>query len=125
MESLNGGPLTHKDFEGKDSLVVFFSMTCPHCRNMIEELKAWDATKSEDEPNLVVISDGDPEAHKELELKAPIVLDKNYEFAAGIGMWGTPSAILVNDKREIITETGVGAPNVWALIGKRPPSSNS
>ena len=125
MQSLTGEAITHKSFEGKDSLVVFFSMTCPHCRNMIEELKEWDATKSEDDPNLIVISDGDPEAHKELNLKAPIVLDTNYTFAAGIGMFGTPSAILVNGKREIVTETGVGAPNVWALIGKKLPSTNS
>jgi peroxiredoxin/uncharacterized membrane protein YphA (DoxX/SURF4 family) len=125
MQSLNGEPVTHKNFEGKNSLVVFFSMTCPHCKNMMEELKQWEATKGEDDPNLIVISDGDPEAHKELQLKAPIVLDKNYEFAAGIGMWGTPSAVLVNEKREIVTETGVGAPNVWALIGKKQPSNNS
>jgi peroxiredoxin/uncharacterized membrane protein YphA (DoxX/SURF4 family) len=123
--SLNGEPVTHRNFEGKDSLVVFFSMTCPHCRNMMEELKQWDANKSDEDPNLIVISDGDPEAHKELDLKAPIVLDTNYTFAAGIGMFGTPSAILVNGKREIVTETGVGAPNVWALIGRTPPSSNS
>ena len=125
MASLTGDPVTHKNFEGKDSLVVFFSMTCPHCRNMIEELREWDANRTDSEPNLVVISDGDPEAHKELNLKSPVVLDEGYKFAMGLGMFGTPSAVLVNNKREIITETGVGAPNVWALIGRKLPNSNS
>lgn len=125
LQSLNGESITHRSFEGKDSLVVFFSMTCPHCRNMIEELKEWDSNKGDDDPNLIVISDGDPEAHKELNLKAPVVLDANHAFSAGIGMLGTPSAILVNGKREIVTETGVGAPNVWALIGRKQPSKNS
>ena len=125
MPSLNGETISHKNFEGTDSLIVFFSMTCPHCVKMIEELKEWDANKPQGAPNLVVFSDGDPEEHRELQLKAPIVLDKNYEFAAGIGMMGTPSAVLVNDKREIVTETGIGAPNIWALIGERRPSSDS
>jgi peroxiredoxin/uncharacterized membrane protein YphA (DoxX/SURF4 family) len=125
MPAVTGEPITHETFEGKDSLVVFFSLTCPHCVRMIEELKEWDMNKGADEPNLIVISDGDPEAHKELRLNAPIVLDENYTFAGKIGMMGTPSAVLVNKKREIVTETGIGAPNVWALIGKIPPSSNS
>jgi peroxiredoxin/uncharacterized membrane protein YphA (DoxX/SURF4 family) len=125
MPDLNGEQITQANFRGKDSLVVFFSMTCPHCVRMINELKEWDQNKSSDEPNLVVFSDGDPEAHRELELKAPIVMDKDYAFAGEIGMMGTPSAILVNDKGEIVTETGVGAANVWALIGKTQPSVNS
>ena len=118
MPDLNGDPVTQDTFKGKNSLVVFFSMTCPHCVRMINELKEWDLNKGADEPNLVVFSDGDPEAHKELDLKAPIILDKDYKFAAGIGMMGTPSALVVNGEGEIVTETGVGAPNIWALIGK-------
>ena len=40
-------------------------------------------------------------------------------------MMGTPSAVLINEKGEIVTETGVGAANIWALIGKTPPNVNS
>lgn len=119
MPDLNGEPVTHETFKGKDSLVVFFSMTCPHCVKMIEELRDWDRTKGSDEPNLVVFSDGDADAHKELELKAPIVLDKDYAFSGEIGMMGTPSGLVVNSNGEIVTETGVGASNIWALIGKK------
>ena len=121
MPDLNGKPVTQEDFKGKDSLVVFFSMTCPHCVRMIDELKVWDQNKSDDDPNLIVFSDGDPEEHKRLELSAPIVLDEGYEFAGQIGMMGTPSALIVNSKGEIVTETGVGAPNIWALLGKKRP----
>jgi thiol-disulfide isomerase/thioredoxin len=121
MTDLNGQPVTQNTFKGKDSLVVFFSLTCPHCIRMMDELKEWDANKSENDPNLIVFSDGDPEAHRGLNLKAPIVLDPNYDFAAKIGMHGTPSAVLINANGEIMTETGIGAPNVWALIGKHRP----
>jgi len=122
MSDLKGQPITQETFKGKESLVVFFSMTCPHCVRMIEELKEWDKTKGADEPNLIVFSDGDADAHKELELDAPIILDKDYEFAGEIGMMGTPSGVLVNKKGEIVTETGIGASNIWALIGRERPS---
>jgi peroxiredoxin/uncharacterized membrane protein YphA (DoxX/SURF4 family) len=122
MADLKGRPVTHEDFQGKESLVVFFSMTCPHCVKMIEELKEWDETKDPTEPNLVVFSDGDAEAHEQLKLNAPIILDKDYAFAGEIGMMGTPSGVLVNEKGEIVTETGVGASNIWALIGRERPS---
>lgn len=119
MPDLKGEPVTHDTFKGKESLVVFFSMTCPHCVQMIEELKEWDKTKRADEPNLIVFSDGDAAAHEELGLSAPIVMDGGYKFAAEIGMMGTPSGILVNKNAEFATETGIGASNIWALIGKR------
>jgi len=89
---------------------------------MINEIKEWNLNKGADEPDLVVFSDGDPEEHKTLDLKAPIVLDEGYKLSGEIGMMGTPSGIVVNGNGEIITETGVGAPNIWALIGKKRPS---
>ena len=119
---LNGETITQETFKGKDSLVLFFSMTCPHCVKMINEIKEWNLNKGADEPDLVVFSDGDPEEHKTLDLKAPIVLDEGYKLSGEIGMMGTPSGIVVNGNGEIITETGVGAPNIWALIGKKRPS---
>ncbi len=121
MPDLNGAPISNNTFKGKDSLLVFFSLTCPHCLKMIEELKDWEARKSADDPNLIVFSDGEEEPHRQLNLKAPIVLNKDYDLAAKMGMMGTPSAVLVNSKGEIVTETGIGAPNVWALIGEHRP----
>lgn len=122
IPDLNGEPVTQKTFEGKDSLVLFFSMDCPHCVKMINEIKEWNLNKGADEPNLVVFSEGDPEEHKALDLKAPIVLDEGYKLSGEIGMMGTPSGIVVNSRGEIVTQTGVGAPNIWALIGKKRPS---
>lgn len=115
--TIDGREFTDESFKGRNALVVFFSLTCPHCTRMIEELKQWDETRSADDPELVVISDGDAKAHEELGLQAPIILDEGYKFATEIGMFGTPSAVLVRDGT-IVTETGTGAPNIWALIGQ-------
>jgi thiol-disulfide isomerase/thioredoxin/uncharacterized membrane protein YphA (DoxX/SURF4 family) len=119
LADLEGRPFGAKDFQGKKTLVAFWSTTCPHCANMMDELKNWEKEKGTDEPDLLVFSDGDVEAHKALELNAPIVLDKNYRTAEKLGMAGTPSAVLIDENGVIVSETAVGAGNIWALIGKR------
>jgi len=119
LEDLRGKQIGTNDLQGKKTLVTFWSMTCPHCTNMMEELKDWDKQKGADEPNLIVFSDGEAEAHKDLELDSPILLDKDYKTAEKFGMYGTPSAVLVDENGTIVSETAIGAANIWALIGKR------
>jgi thiol-disulfide isomerase/thioredoxin len=119
LKDIQGREITAQDFRGKKTLVTFWSTTCPHCDDMVEELKEWDRQKGMDAPNLVVFSEGDVEKHKGLGLKSPIILDEGYKTAEKFGMFGTPSAVLVNENGKIVSETATGAGNIWALIGKR------
>jgi peroxiredoxin/uncharacterized membrane protein YphA (DoxX/SURF4 family) len=119
IKDLSGRQISQNDFQGKKTLVAFWSLTCPHCVNMMEDLREWEKEKGLDEPNLMVFSDGEIEAHKELNLQSPILIDKEYKTAANFGMLGTPSAVLVNENGRIISETATGAPQIWSLVGKR------
>lgn len=119
MKDVFGKEITSKDLQGKKTLVTFWSTTCPHCIAMVRDLQTWDREKGADEPNLLVFSQGDPEEHKEIGLNSPIILDEDYETATKFGMFGTPSAVLVNENGKIISETATGAGNIWALVGKR------
>ncbi len=119
IEDLSGKQISQNNFQGRKTLVAFWSLTCPHCVNMMEDLREWEKQKGKDEPNLVVFSDGETEAHKNLNLKSPILIDKEYNIAKKLGMHGTPSAVLVNEDGRIISETAIGAPQIWALLGKR------
>ncbi|HEY0461622.1 MAG TPA: MauE/DoxX family redox-associated membrane protein [Pyrinomonadaceae bacterium] len=119
MKDLDGREVSPDYFRGKRTLVTFWSTTCPHCENMAEELKVWEKQKGADEPNLIVFSDGDPDAHKQIGLDSPIILDEGYKTSEKLGMAGTPSAVLINENGKIISETAIGAANIWALIGKR------
>ena len=119
LPDLRGNEITAKDFQNRKTLVTFWSLTCPHCKNMMEELKNWEKTKGADAPDLIVFSDGEVDEHRQLNLDSPILLDKDYKIAEKLGMFGTPSAILVNEKGKIVSEIAIGAPNIWALIGKR------
>jgi len=57
LQDLKGSKVTDKSLLGNRSLVVFFSPTCPHFVNMVDELKQWDSTKGSDGPNLVFFCD--------------------------------------------------------------------
>jgi thioredoxin-related protein len=111
--------ITSKDLLGKKTLVAFWNITCPHCVNMLEDLREWDKAKSVDEPNLLVLSEGETEPHREMKIQSPIVLDKERKISDKLGMNGTPSAVLVDENGKIISETALGAEQIWALLGKR------
>jgi len=119
LADLQGRQIGARDLQGRKTLLTFWSTTCPHCEDMMEELKIWEKEKGADEPDLIVFSDGDIQTHKDLKLDSPILLDKDYETAERLGMLGTPSAVLVDENGKIISETAIGAGNIWALIGKR------
>ena len=111
--------ITSKDLLGKKTLVTFWSPTCPHCVNMLEELREWDTAKGADAPNLLVLSEGEAQSHQAMELKSPIVLDKERKISKELGWNGTPSAVLLDEEGKIISETALGAGQIWSLVGKR------
>lgn len=119
VEDIKGNSFSKEDFYGKKTLVTFWSLSCPHCKNLIEDLRTWDKTKGKDEPDLVIFSSGAREEHENLGVESPVLLDKNYEISRDLGMSGTPSAVLIDENGKIVSETAIGAPQIWALIGKR------
>jgi hypothetical protein len=65
--------------------------------------------KARNEPNLLLLSEGEAERHRKLDLQSPIVLDKDRKISKELGMIGTPSAVLINENGKIISETAIGA----------------
>jgi peroxiredoxin/uncharacterized membrane protein YphA (DoxX/SURF4 family) len=119
VTDLAGKPIDKDYFKGKQTLVTFWSTACPHCGNMLDELREWDRTKGIDDPKLLLFSDGDEAEHQSFGLNSPVILDKGHKTAAGFGMFGTPSAVLINEDGRFISETAIGAADIWLLVGKR------
>ena len=111
--------IASNDFLGKKTLVAFWNPACPHCVNMLEDLRDWDKSKSKNELNLLILSEGEADAHKSMDLQSPIVLDKDRKISKKLGMNGTPSAVLIDADGKIISETAVGAAQIWTLLGKK------
>lgn len=119
LSDIHGNEVSSDSFLGKKTLVTFWSLTCPFCREMIAELRDWEVAKGNDDPALVVFSEGDPAEHREFGLKSPIILEEGYPTAEKFGMYGTPSAVLVNEEGRIISETAAGATQIWSLVGRK------
>ncbi|HTK37572.1 MAG TPA: TlpA disulfide reductase family protein [Pyrinomonadaceae bacterium] len=119
LDDREGQKVASSDLKGSPTLAAFWSTTCPHCINMMEDIREWEQNRSAADPKLIVFSDGDVEELKKIELTSPIVIDKEYKTAAKLGMLGTPSAVLIDENGRIISETAIGAQNIWALIGRR------
>ncbi len=118
MDAIDGRTISSGDLIGKPTLVTFWSTTCPHCDRMAPDLKEWDKMRGINDPNLVIFSDGDVEPHVQLGLKAPIVLDKGNKLSEKLGMFGTPSAVLIDENGRFASEIAVGAQHIWSLVGK-------
>jgi peroxiredoxin len=118
LKDIDGRDFRRSDLVGKRTLVAFWSPDCPHCQNFLDDFRKWTRTLSNGDPKVVVMSEGEIDEHRGLDLGAPVVLDSGYKTSARLGMFGTPSAVLLDENGVIATETAVGANNIWALLGR-------
>lgn len=119
LEDISGKVISPKDLIGKPTLITYWSTGCGWCQRMLDDLRDWDKTKGQDEPNLLVVSSGDIEKNKEMDLTSTIILDDKGVLSGELGMSGTPSAVLINDKGLVISEVAVGSSEIWALVGRK------
>jgi thiol-disulfide isomerase/thioredoxin len=119
IKAMEGQEINASTFKGKPTLAIFWSTSCPHCRELVPSMVRFDKERTEDDPQLILFSEGSNEDHRELGLTSPIVLEKDYKTAIKLGMYGTPSAVLINEDGVIVSEAAVGAPNIWALVRKK------
>jgi len=117
LKNLDGDIVSLSDFEGKKFLVVFWNPECSFCLEMTGDLKIFEATSSNESPQLLFISRGTPEANRNLGLSSTILLDQATVVLKQYGASGTPSGILIDEDGKAASLLEVGAPNVLALLG--------
>ena len=118
LPAAKGRKVTDAIIRGKKTLALFWGLDCPYCRRMLPEVKEWESAGTNG-VQLVVFSSGDPEKNRELDFRAPVVIDDPGDVGLKLGMYGTPSAVLIDESGKIASETAIGADQIWSLIGKR------
>ncbi|MFV0388845.1 MAG: MauE/DoxX family redox-associated membrane protein [Pyrinomonadaceae bacterium] len=116
-EDLNGNTIKSEDLKDSETLVAYWSTTCPHCVNLLSKLRNWDEQRIDGQPNLLVLSSGDEEPNRDMGFVSPVIVDNDHELAKSLKLTGTPSGILIGRNGKVISEIGVGASNIWALLG--------
>jgi thiol-disulfide isomerase/thioredoxin/uncharacterized membrane protein YphA (DoxX/SURF4 family) len=116
VTDISGRTITREFFHGGQTLALFLSTTCSYCQTVVDQLREWERTNTNG-TKVVVFSEGERETHEGYGIKSPIVIEKNFPTANKLGMYGTPSAVLIDEGGVIVTETAVGGPAIWSLIG--------
>ena len=120
LPDLEGQTVDLRDYRGRDTLVVFWNPNCPHCQQLAEDLRRWEAEPPRGAPRLFVVSSGSVEANRALGFQSSVVLDESFKVAEAFGAHGTPSAVLVDAEGRITSTVGIGARDVLALAGVAP-----
>jgi len=123
LTNLDGEPVKLADFAGHPTAVLFWNPGCGFCQRMVDDLKAWEADRPEDAPNLLVVSTGEADQNREQGLKSPIVLDSGFSVGRAFGASGTPSAVLVDAEGKIASGLAVGGPTVISLLRNEAPQN--
>jgi peroxiredoxin/uncharacterized membrane protein YphA (DoxX/SURF4 family) len=111
--------------EAPRNVLVFTSASCGPCLALLPELARWRRQLIGRIAFHVLSSGEEAEAQrlaKENEL--PLFLDPGSAAANAVGVYGTPSAIAVDEQGRVIAPMAMGAPPIEALIRvilKRPP----
>ena len=117
LPDLNGAEVDLASFRGRRTLVLFWSTTCGFCQQMLEDVKKWERSRTQDSPELLVISSGTPEANRQQGFHASVLLDADWGAGTVLGAGGTPSALIIDEDGKVASDVGVGAPAVLELAG--------
>ncbi|WP_322754051.1 MauE/DoxX family redox-associated membrane protein [Frankia sp. Cas3] len=116
LPGLSGHPVSLGDFRGTEVLLLFWNPGCGFCREILDELKDWDAALPHDGPTLLVISTGDDDENRALGLRSPVLRDEGFTVGPTFGAHGTPMAVQVTANGTITSDVTSGAPDVRSLL---------
>lgn len=115
VEDIHGHTVTDADLKGKEALAIFLAKNCRHCKQMAEEIVRREEGEHPNARDLFVFSDSDVETLRNYGLSSRVIYDPGFELAKSFGMYGSPSAVLINEEGRIVSESAIGQPNIWAL----------
>src|SRR5205814_8223596 len=115
LPDLEGRTVSLAGLRGQPTMVLFWNPGCGFCARMLDELREWDHDRSNGAPQLLVVSSGAPEAHAEMQLRSPVVLDDASQAMSDYAAHGTPMAVLVDEAGNIASPLAVGAVEVMNL----------
>lgn len=111
----DGTEVSNTILDGKRTMLLFWGQNCPHCEGMHDDLFDWLAKRSNGDPKVLIFTD---DASLEAKLPGRVVADPDYKAAAKLGMYGTPSAVMVNEDGIFESETAIGPASIWSLLGR-------
>jgi thiol-disulfide isomerase/thioredoxin len=114
------------DLEGKEvdltairngrTALLFWNPGCGFCQRLAPDIKEWEASRSPDNPELVLISTGTADANRAHGFSSTILLDQGFRTGGQFGASGTPSAVIIDKEGNVASGVAVGGPDVMKLL---------
>jgi peroxiredoxin/uncharacterized membrane protein YphA (DoxX/SURF4 family) len=120
LPDLDGETVDLGALRGRRTLLLFWNPGCGFCQRMLDDIKDWEQRRSEDDPELLVISSGTPDANRAQGFRSRVLLDTGWGAGSVLGAGGTPSALVVDESGTVASEVAVGKPAVMSLAGVDP-----
>jgi thiol-disulfide isomerase/thioredoxin len=108
-----------EEFQGRDTLLVFWNSHCGFCRRMLSELERWEREAAPTAPRLVLASALPKDAVPSLQ--APVLFDEGFAAGRAFGVRGTPSAVLLDAEGRVASSVAVGGAEVLELAKGSAP----
>jgi peroxiredoxin len=109
------------DFLGTETLFVFWDPGCGSCREIREQLLAWEADRLPGTPQLVLVTSARGDDIRGEGFSSPILLDPERTAANALGASGTPMAVLVGADGRVAWPLAIGGRHILRLIRSRAP----
>ncbi len=117
LPDLKGKTVNLAGFRGVKTAVLFWNPGCGYCKQMLDDLRAWEAKPPKGSPKILIVSTGTFEANRSMRLHSPVVLDPGFSAGTAFGATGTPSAVLVDENLKVASPVVPGAQAVLSLLG--------
>ena len=112
---LSGNKVAAADFQGRNTLLLFWNPVCGFCRQMLQDLKHWETHPPPHAPALLLVSTGSIEDNLVMQLHSRVAVDETLLAGPAFGAHGTPMGVLVDAQGRIASDVVAGARAVMAL----------
>jgi peroxiredoxin len=120
LTTTDGHTISLQDLAGRETLLLFWNPSCGFCQQMSEELARWLADPPPGAPQVLVVSRGAAEDHRELGDRTWIGLDDQFTVGSRYGASGTPMAVMIDGEGRIATPLLAGRQAIMeTLAGER------
>jgi len=113
---LEGNIVDLDAFQGEPVLLLFWSPGCGYCQELLPHVLAFEQVTMR--TRLLVISGGAIGVNQDLGFSSPVVLDDDHAIAQSFGVMGTPAAVLVGSRGNIVSDVARGAVAVRAYVDR-------
>lgn len=120
LPDLNGRQVKLADLRGSETMLLFWNTGCGFCKQMLNDLKAWEEQRPPHRPKIAVFSSGPTEELRAMGLRSTVIPDPSFAYGPRFGANGTPMAVLLDAQGRVASSVATGAPAVLALAKGEP-----